>query len=81
MTWPTELRVNPDKDALAILFDDGARASLTAERLRTQSPSAEVQGHGGKRAGDFGFWIGQHSPSLSHLDCSAHLYLPLTNQP
>jgi DUF971 family protein len=49
MTWPQELRVNSDKDALAILFDDGARASLTAEKLRTQSPSAEVQGHGGQR--------------------------------
>lgn len=49
MTWPTELRVNPRKDALAILFDDGARANLAAETLRIQSPSAEVQGHGGKR--------------------------------
>lgn len=49
MTWPQELRVNPRKDALAILFDDGARASLSAETLRTQSPSAEVQGHGGMR--------------------------------
>jgi len=49
MTWPQELRVNPHKDALTVLFDDGARASLTAETLRTQSPSAEVQGHGGMR--------------------------------
>jgi DUF971 family protein len=49
MSWPTELRVNPRKDVLAIRFDDGAQANLTAEKLRTQSPSAEVQGHGGKR--------------------------------
>ena len=49
MTWPQELRVNADKDTLTILFDDGARANLTAETLRTQSPSAEVQGHGGMR--------------------------------
>jgi DUF971 family protein len=49
MTWPTELRVNPDRSALAILFDDGARGDLAAERLRIQSPSAEVQGHGGKQ--------------------------------
>jgi DUF971 family protein len=47
VTWPTELRVNPDRNALGILFDDGVRANLTAEKLRTQSPSAEVQGHGG----------------------------------
>ena len=49
MTWPTELRVNPGKDMLAVLFDDGARAELAAEKLRTHSPSAEVQGHGGMR--------------------------------
>ena len=49
MTWPQELRVNSGKDALTVLFDDGARANLTAETLRAQSPSAEVQGHGGKR--------------------------------
>jgi DUF971 family protein len=49
MTWPQELRVNSGKNALTVLFDDGARADLTAETLRTQSPSAEVQGHGGKR--------------------------------
>ena len=49
MTWPTELRVNPDRNALTISFDDGARADLAAEKLRTQSPSAEVQGHGGMR--------------------------------
>ncbi|MBN9555154.1 MAG: DUF971 domain-containing protein [Alphaproteobacteria bacterium] len=48
-SWPTELRVNPARDGLAILFDDGARASLSAESLRLQSPSAEVQGHGGVR--------------------------------
>jgi DUF971 family protein len=49
MSWPTELRVNPARDALSILFDDGAQATLGAEKLRTQSPSAEVQGHGGNR--------------------------------
>lgn len=49
MSWPTELRVNPAKTALSILYDDGARATLAAERLRVESPSAEVQGHGGTR--------------------------------
>jgi DUF971 family protein len=48
-SWPTELRVSPARDALGILFDDGARATLTAEKLRVQSPSAEVRGHGGQR--------------------------------
>jgi DUF971 family protein len=49
VSWPTELRVNPAKNALSILFDDGARATLAAEKLRVESPSAEVQGHGGTR--------------------------------
>ena len=43
MSWPTELRVNPARDALSILFDDGARATLAAEKLRVESPSAEVR--------------------------------------
>jgi DUF971 family protein len=31
---------------LALSFDDGTEASLPAELLRVESPSAEVQGHG-----------------------------------
>ena len=48
-SWPRELRVNPARNALSVLFDDGARAVLAAEKLRVQSPSAEVRGHGGER--------------------------------
>ncbi len=43
--WPTELRVAPDKSALTITFEDGASFTLSAEYLRVESPSAEVQGH------------------------------------
>ena len=46
---PTELRVNPGKDTLRIVFGDGGVGVLSAERLRTQSPSAEVRGHGGAK--------------------------------
>jgi DUF971 family protein len=49
MTWPTELRVNPARDALNILFEDGAQVAIAAEKLRVQSPSAEVRGHGGQK--------------------------------
>ncbi|MEL7028597.1 MAG: DUF971 domain-containing protein, partial [Pseudomonadota bacterium] len=31
---------------LEIAFDDGAQFALSAEYLRVESPSAEVQGHG-----------------------------------
>jgi DUF971 family protein len=45
--WPLELRVNPARDVLTVLFDDGQRYALGAEHLRVESPSAEVRGHGG----------------------------------
>jgi|SRR5580698_4390936 DUF971 family protein len=47
MSWPTELRLNPDKNSLTVSFDDGAHYSLSAEYLRVESPSAETRGHGG----------------------------------
>jgi DUF971 family protein len=43
--WPTELRLNPEKNALRIAFEDGNAEILPAEMLRVMSPSAEVQGH------------------------------------
>lgn len=56
--WPVELRVFKEEGRLEIDFSDGHACSLTAEYLRVESPSAEVQGHspsqkqtiGGKRA-------------------------------
>jgi DUF971 family protein len=44
--WPTELRLLPGGHSLAVSFDDGSNATLEAEYLRVESPSAEVQGHG-----------------------------------
>jgi len=44
--WPEEIRLSKAKDSLEIRFDDGAQFSLSAELLRVESPSAEVQGHG-----------------------------------
>lgn len=43
--WPTEIKVHKDHSALTIAFEDGMRFTLTAEYLRVESPSAEVQGH------------------------------------
>jgi DUF971 family protein len=45
IVWPTELVVNRAERVLKVTFDDGKSFSLPAEYLRTQSPSAEVQGH------------------------------------
>ncbi|GIL40543.1 gamma-butyrobetaine hydroxylase-like domain-containing protein [Roseiterribacter gracilis] len=44
--WPSEIKFVRATQTLEIDFDDGTRASLPAEYLRVESPSAEVQGHG-----------------------------------
>ena len=43
---PREIRLSADKTKLQIIFASGQAARLTAELLRVESPSAEVQGHG-----------------------------------
>ncbi|TBW40920.1 DUF971 domain-containing protein [Siculibacillus lacustris] len=55
--WPTEIRLSKDRRTLNVTFDDGHAHAFSAEYLRVESPSAEVQGHapserrtvGGKR--------------------------------
>jgi DUF971 family protein len=59
------LRVNPARDTLSIVFDDGAKAALGAEKLRIESPSAEVQGHGGTRPPPV---TGKQNVKLSRLE-------------
>ena len=46
--WPLEIRLKTAEKLLEIDFDDGSSFALPAELLRVESPSAEVQGHGGK---------------------------------
>jgi len=41
---PTEIRLSKDKRMLSVTFDDMIY-HLTAELLRVESPSADVQGH------------------------------------
>jgi DUF971 family protein len=45
--WPIEIRLKKAEKRLEIDFDDGTTVRLPAEYLRVESPSAEVQGHGG----------------------------------
>jgi DUF971 family protein len=55
--WPSEIRLDRERDVLNITFENGEKVALRAEYLRVSSPSAEVQGHspaerkilGGKR--------------------------------
>ena len=44
--WPSEIRLASDKRTLHVTFESGDSFALTAELLRVESPSAEVQGHG-----------------------------------
>ena len=43
--WPVEIRLKQAEKVLEVAFDDGKRFRLSAEYLRVESPSAEVQGH------------------------------------
>lgn len=43
--WPTEIRLHKDRRSLTIAFDDNSEHTFSAEYLRVESPSAEVQGH------------------------------------
>ena len=45
MAWPTDIVVKDQGRTLEVAFDDGVTVAVTAERLRVESPSAEVQGH------------------------------------
>mgnify|MGYP001375955881 CR=1 FL=1 len=47
--WPSEIRLFKGAARLEIDFTDGSRFSYPAELLRVESPSAEVQGHGGRK--------------------------------
>lgn len=44
--WVTDLHYKTADRTLAVTFADGTKFALTAEYLRVESPSAEVQGHG-----------------------------------
>ncbi len=43
---PKEIRLKREEKVLEIDFEDGMSFSLSAELLRVESPSADVQGHG-----------------------------------
>ena len=42
---PSEIRYNKKSKMLTVVFGDGQNFEISAELLRVESPSAEVQGH------------------------------------
>lgn len=47
--WPSDIAYDPPSKTLTVTFDTGEQFALPAEYLRVESPSAEVQGHGGEK--------------------------------
>lgn len=45
--WPSRLVFRKSARELAVTFDDGAMGTIPYVRLREESPSAQVRGHGG----------------------------------
>lgn len=43
--WPVQIKLRPQGRHLAVTYDNGQSFELSAEYLRVESPSAEVQGH------------------------------------
>ena len=46
MPWPSELRFKRSAGVLSVRFEDEAVFDIPYRRLREESPSAEVRGHG-----------------------------------
>ena len=47
--WPVSIERLNNGEHLLILFDDKSEFKISAELLRVESPSADVQGHGGPK--------------------------------
>jgi DUF971 family protein len=45
MAWPTDIVLTDQGRLLEVVFDDNKTVRIAAEKLRVESPSAEVQGH------------------------------------
>ena len=47
--WPLSIKKIEDGKKLLILFDDNCEFTISAELLRVEGPSADIQGHGGPK--------------------------------
>ena len=47
--WPVSIKKIEGGQNLLILFDDNCEFSISAEILRVEAPSADIQGHGGPK--------------------------------
>ena len=61
----TQIRLHKDKKTLSVSFNDGFTAQLSAELLRVESPSAEVQGHGAEQKTII---YGKHDVKITNIE-------------
>ena len=71
---PTEIRLAKSKDSLSVAFPNEA-FSFTAEFLRVNSPSAEVQGHG---YGEKKLIPGKKNVTITAIEPVGHYAIRLT---
>ena len=74
--WPKAITLSADKTHLHVSFDDGYTCALSAELLRVEAPSADVQGYGNKQTPGGKRWVtiegiepvGQYAVRLTFSD-------------
>ena len=69
------VRLSESKKTLTVLFHDGFEAVLSAELLRVESPSAEVQGHG---ADQKQIILGKQDVTITAIEPVGHYAVRLT---
>ena len=47
--WPLSIEKRDNGKSLLVVFDDESKFNISAELLRVECPSADVQGHGGPK--------------------------------
>jgi DUF971 family protein len=47
--WPLSIKKKDNGKSLIILFEDNSEFTISAELLRVEAPSADIQGHGGPK--------------------------------
>jgi DUF971 family protein len=72
---PTEINLHNVSQILELSFEDGSTFNLSAEYLRVNSPSAEVQGHG---PGQEVLQIGKQDVNIKKIDPVGHYAIKIT---
>jgi len=75
MATPIEIKLSKAERVLYVRFDDGTECAYSAEYLRVESPSAEVQGH---RASDRVFLAGKSHVGITTIEPVGNYAIKIT---